>query len=162
MTREMYHTQEKRQNRLKMPILCTRRDAWLGNGYYFWDDQYDAVIWGQQSKKHTGAYEIYKGVVESENVLDTVFSEEGYRFFLDAINKVIEECHEKSGRNIGTKDVCKYIMKKAKWQDFLDGVLFADCPNTEIERYNYRKRIQLVLYNLDCLVSFDFLKEGCC
>lgn len=162
MRREMYHTQEKRQNRLKQPIPCTRKDAWLGYGYYFWGDQYDAVIWGVQSKKDTGEYEIYKGVVESDNILDTVFSEEGYHFFLEAIDEVIEDCKKKSGRRIGTYDVCKFLMKKARWQEFLDGVMFADSPNTEIEKFNYRKRIQLVLYKLDCLVSFDFLKEGRC
>lgn len=162
MRREVYHTQEKWQNRLVQPIRCTRRDAWLGFGYYFWGDLYDAVIWGLQSKKNTGAYEIYKGVVDSDNILDTVFSEEGYRFFLTAIDEVIEDCQKKSGRRIGTNDVCKYLMKKARWQDILDGVMFADSPNTEIEKFNYRKRIQLVLYKLDCLMSFDFLKEGIC
>lgn len=158
----MYHTQEKRQNRLVQPIRCTRSDAWLGYGYYFWSDLNDAVIWGLQSKKNTGEYEIYKGIVESDNILDTVFSEKGYQFFLDAMDKVIKDCQKKSGRKIGTSDVCKYLMEKAKWYDFLDGVMFADCPNTDIERFNYRKRIQLALYKLDCLVSFDFLKEGLC
>lgn len=162
MKREMYQTQEKRQDRLVKPVLCTRSDAWLGYGYYFWGDLYDADNWGVQSKKNTGEYEIYKGVVESDNILDTVFSEEGYQFFLDAINEVIEDCHKKSGRRIGTNDVCKFLMKKAMWQNFLDGVMFADTPYTEIEKFNYRKRIQLVLYKLDCLVSFDFLKEGRC
>ena len=37
----MYHTQEKRQNRVFQPVLCTRRDAWLGHAYYFWNDIYD-------------------------------------------------------------------------------------------------------------------------
>lgn len=162
MRREMYHTQEKWQKRLVEPILCTRRDAWLGYGYYFWGDLNDAVNWGVQSKKNTGEYEIYQGVVESDNILDTVFSEEDYQFFLDAIEEVIEDCQKKSDRRIGTSDVCKYLMKKARWRDFLDGVMFADSPTTEIEKFNYRKRIQLVLYRLDCLVSFAFMREGRC
>ena len=53
-------------------------------------------------------------------------------------------------------------MKKAKWYEYLDGVMFADTPITEIEKFNYRKRIQLVLYKLDSLVSFEFMKEGRC
>ena len=38
MKREMCHTQEKRDCRLYKPVRCTRKDAWLGHGYYFWDD----------------------------------------------------------------------------------------------------------------------------
>lgn len=91
-----------------------------------------------------------------------MFSEEGYLFFLEMINQVIADCEKKSGRRIGTNDVCRYIMKKAKWDKSLDGVMFADTPNTEIEKFNYRKRIQLVLYKLDSLMSFEFMKEGRC
>jgi hypothetical protein len=98
MRREMYHTQEKRQNRLFQPVLCTRRDAWLGHAYYFWNDIYDANVWGTKSKRRTGQYEVYKGVIESENILDTVFSEDGYQFFLQTINKVIEVFQNKTGR----------------------------------------------------------------
>lgn len=50
MRREMFHTQEKRVERLTQPIRCTRPDAWLGYGYYFWGDLYDAIIWGRQSR----------------------------------------------------------------------------------------------------------------
>ncbi len=162
MRREMYHTQEKRQNRLFQPVLCTRRDAWLGHAYYFWDDIYDANVWGTKSKRRTGRYEVYKGVIESENILDTVFTETGYQFFLQTINKVIEVFLNKTGRMPEIPDVCNYIMRVAKWNTVLDGVLFSDSPNTDIEKFNYRKRIQLALYNPKCLVSFEFLKEGLC
>lgn len=158
----MYHTQEKRQNRLFQPVLCTRRDAWLGHAYYFWDDIYDANVWGTKSKRRTGRYEVYKGVIESENILDTVFTETGYQFFLQTINKVIEVFLNKTGRMPEIPDVCNYIMRVAKWNTVLDGVLFSDSPNTDIEKFNYRKRIQLALYNPKCLVSFEFLKEGLC
>ena len=162
MRREMYHTQEKRQNRLFQPVLCARRDAWLGHAYYFWDDIYDANVWGTKSKRRTGRYEVYKGVIESENILDTVFTETGYQFFLQTINKVIEVFLNKTGRLPEIPDVCNYIMRVAKWNTVLDGVLFSDSPNTDIEKFNYRKRIQLALYNPKCLVSFEFLKEGLC
>ena len=162
MRREMYHTQEKRQNRLFQPVLCTRRDAWLGHAYYFWNDIYDANVWGTKSKRRTGQYEVYKGVIESENILDTVFSEDGYQFFLQTINKVIEVFLNKTGRLPEIPDVCNYIMRVAKWNTVLDGVLLSDSPNTDIEKFNYRKRIQLALYNPKCLVSFEFLKEGLC
>jgi len=162
MRREMYHTQEKRQSRLYQPILCTRRDAWLGHAYYFWDDISDADVWGVKSKSKTGRYEVYKGVIESENLLDTVFSETGYQFFLQTINKVVDVFLKKTGRMPGIPDVCNYLMRVAKWDTILDGVLFSDSPNTDIEKFNYRKRIQLALYKPKCLVSFEFVKEGLC
>ena len=162
MQREMFHTQEKRDSRLYKPVLCTRKDAWLGHGYYFWDDISDADGWGSSSKNRTGRYEVYVGLIDSENILDTVFSEHDYQFFLTAIKRVIDDCKSKSGRNPSIVDVCSYIMYVAKWNTVMDGVLFSDSPNTEITRFNYRKRIQMVLYNLKCLVSFKLLKEEHC
>jgi hypothetical protein len=79
-----------------------------------------------------------------------------------ALKKVIDDCKSKSGRNPSIVDVCSYIMYVAKWNTVMDGVLFSDSPNTEITRFNYRKRIQMVLYNLKCLVSFKLLKEEHC
>lgn len=162
MRRVMFHTQEKRDNRLYQPILCTRRDAWLGHGYYFWGDEYDADVWGITTKKKTGRYEVYVATIEGEQILDTVFCESDYQFFLEAIQKVISDCRSKSGRSPSIADVCSYLMNVAKWNTILNGVLFSDTPNTEIEKFNYRKRIQMVLYNLKCLVSFKFLKEERC
>ena len=158
----MYHTQEKRDARLHQPILCTRKNAWLGYGYYFWGEEYDADIWGKTSKNKTGRYEVYLAAIESEQILDTVFNEPGYHFLLHAIEKVENACKAATGRTPSTVDVCSYLMNKAKWNEVLDGVLFADSPKTEIEKFNYRKRIQLVLYNLKCLVSFKFFKEERC
>ena len=162
MKREMFHTQEKRDCRLYKPVLCTRKDAWLGHGYYFWDDIHDADAWGSCSKNKTERYEVYVGIIESENILDTVFSEHDYQFFLKAIKSVKDDCINKTGRNPSIVDVCSFIMNVAKWHTAMDGVLFSDSPNTEIVKFNYRKRIQIVLYNLKCLVSFKFLKEEHC
>jgi len=56
----MYHTQERRATRLVNPILCTKSNAWLGDAFYFWDNELDAIIWGHRSKRSTGYFEIYK------------------------------------------------------------------------------------------------------
>ena len=162
MRREMYHTQEKRGGRLYKPIICTRKDAWLGYGYYFWDDVTDADKWGVNSKNKTGYYQVYKGVIDGEGILDTVFSEKDYSFFIQAIEKVVCDCRNKSGRDAEISDVCRYLMEVAKWDTMMDGVLFADSPNTEIKSFNFRRRIQMVLYNLNCLESFNLLKEEHC
>ncbi len=44
-----YHTIENRGNLDYVldnaPFICTREDAWLGNGYYFWDTN---VAWAKK------------------------------------------------------------------------------------------------------------------
>lgn len=49
-----YQTLEDRDNIDEIetdgPYICTRRDAWLGTGYYFWDSNMDwAISWGENS-----------------------------------------------------------------------------------------------------------------
>lgn len=76
MIRTVFHTQECRTVKLISPIMYYREDAWLGEAYYFWYDEFDAHRWGETSKRKTGSYEIYKAKVNCENILDTVFNEE--------------------------------------------------------------------------------------
>ena len=54
-----YQTLEDRDNidyvENEGPFKCTRSDAWLGHGYYFWDTNIDwAINWGNKSFKRTG------------------------------------------------------------------------------------------------------------
>ena len=77
----MFHTQERRSVRLVAPLLCTKENAWLGDGYYFWDDIKDAILWGNNSKRETGMFEIYSANFNMSNFLDTVFNENHYNFW---------------------------------------------------------------------------------
>lgn len=37
------------------PFICTRADAWLGTGHYFWDTNLEwAISWGENSYKRNG------------------------------------------------------------------------------------------------------------
>ncbi|MBL3922920.1 hypothetical protein FH717_06225 [Bacteroides thetaiotaomicron] len=162
MKRLMYHTQEKRRFRLSGPAICSRNDAWLGSGYYFWDEETDAVSWGYNSKKRTGAFEIYKANIETENFLNTVFNEEHYNFYRSQIDKVGERIWKKTGIKATVEDVCEYINEKAKWTEELDGIIFQDLPTGDsilINKYPYRKRIQAVVYKLSCITDFIFKDE---
>ncbi|MDA3910930.1 MAG: hypothetical protein PF448_06215, partial [Bacteroidales bacterium] len=58
-----YHTQEKRERELAEPIFCVKEDAWLGNAFYFWVEESDAVFWGTRKKRKTGEYSIYKASI---------------------------------------------------------------------------------------------------
>ena len=59
MIRKAYHTQEDRGEKLSEPIICKKSNAWLGEGYYFWLDETDALFWGNWFKKRTGKYDVY-------------------------------------------------------------------------------------------------------
>jgi len=74
--RTMYHTQGYKLPYLNRPIICCRDDAWLGEGYYFWYDENDAIYWGQIGKRQYGKYVIYSAKINCEDIIDTVFKEE--------------------------------------------------------------------------------------
>lgn len=161
----MYHTQEKRNSILKVPILCNRKDAWLGSGFYFWDQELDAIHWGNNSKRATGSYQIYRAKIKSENILDTVFNEGHYVFWVKQIEKAAKHISIKTGKKASLKEVNEYFKDKAKWSDIADGILFQDLPNSNdllVIGLNYRKRIQLVVYNSNIINNFTLhLEMGC-
>jgi hypothetical protein len=173
----MYHTQEKRDKRLTKPVICKRPDAWLGTAYYFWHDIYDAHKWGDKSKKATGHYEIYQGEIDCESVLDTVFSEETYIWWLEQIELASKEIKKLSTGNKKPtlKQLNDYFKNQAKWGEDVTGVLFQDIPEgydySLIEptmtrngpRYfAYKKRIQLALYKLSYLKKFSLIMTQKC
>lgn len=57
MIRKIYQTLEDRNNPDEVesqgPFLCNRKDAWLGNGYYFWDSFIEnAHWWGKEGARY--------------------------------------------------------------------------------------------------------------
>ncbi|MEK7257464.1 MAG: hypothetical protein AAB316_22100 [Bacteroidota bacterium] len=172
MVRQMFHTQERRQDMLYAPMKCLREDAWLGEGYYFWYDVQDAEYWGRVSKTTTGYYEVYSSKIDCSKVLDTVFNEEQYLYWLNQIEKVSSMFTERTGQKPTLKEVNEFFKEWGTWKE-LDGILFQDLPNSEtlnlvapveVERgggkkwkryFAYRKRIQLAVYNLKALQSFE-------
>ena len=54
-----YHTVEDRGNpefiKANAPFKCTRGDAWLSHGFYFWDEDFKrAKDWGEKAYKKNG------------------------------------------------------------------------------------------------------------
>jgi len=161
----MYHTQERREKRLSKPILAKRKNAWLGLAYYFWMDEIDAIHWGDSSKRRTGYYEIYQAVIDCENVLDTVFNEEHYNFWIKQIEKAARKIIISTGRKATIKEINQYFTEKAKWSDVTDGIMFQDLPSSEdllVVSFYYRKRIQLAVFNIKIILSFEFHSEQKC
>jgi hypothetical protein len=169
-----YHTQESRSQNLTGAIKCIREDAWLGEGYYFWFDLFDAEVWGNNSKKRTNYYEIYVSDIDSTNVLDTVFNEEHYFFWLRQVEKVAKLIISKTKMKPTIKEMNDYFMERGTWQE-VSGIRFQDLPTNpnhllikEIEYKNkkvtfaYRKRIQLVVYKPEIILTFALLKKERC
>lgn len=155
----MYHTQEKWENKLTKPIICLRRNAWLGSAYYFWDDETDAIQWGHKSKRNTGYFEIYKALIECENILDTVFNEEHYNFWVKQIEKAAKHISMKTGIKASIKEINQYFKEKAKWSEITDGIMFQDLPISDdllVKEFYYRKRIQMAVYNSEIIHNFAF------
>jgi hypothetical protein len=169
--RKMFHTQEGRSTVLKAPIICERDDAWLGVAYYFWKDLADAEMWGNTSKRKTGYYDIYEGLINCNNILDTVFNEEHYNFWLRQIEKVATNIIKKTGLKPTIKELNDYLKERGSWNK-VDGIMFQDLPTNnnfllvEPIKYKYksvsfayRKRIQLAIYNPETIITFARLKR---
>ncbi len=176
MTKYYYHTQEFRQEILKIPIICTRDDAWLGEAFYFWYDLEDAEDWGNTSKRKTGFYQIYKSEIEAENLLNTVFNEEHYNFWYKQIVKVAMVIIKNTGVKPTIKELNDYFRDKEIWTD-VAGILFQDLPinpnkllvkpieydyKTKTMVFPYRKRIQLAVYDVKIINNFALLKKSEC
>ncbi|NJN78817.1 MAG: hypothetical protein HC803_11260 [Saprospiraceae bacterium] len=172
--RKIYHTQEHRENFLTLPKKCLREDAWLGDAYYFWYSELDADKWGETSKRTTGEFEVYESEADCENILDTVFNEEHYLFWLKQIEKVALKIIKKTGKKPTIKEINDYFKDKGEWNE-VTGIMFQDLPlkaneslvapikyrNKNIPFY-YRKRIQLAIYDLKIIQNFKLKKVQKC
>lgn len=165
MCRIFYHTQERREKRLTSPQICNRDDAWLGKGYYFWEEFMDAEIWGNKSKKNSGYYEIYESNIVTNRLLDTVFNEKHYRFWVKQVEKAAKSIQEKTRQKPTLKEVNEYFKEKATWGE-VDGIIFQDIPANDthlmVRSFYYRKRIQVVVFNHKIIYTFVFHSEGKC
>jgi hypothetical protein len=161
----MYHTQEKWAKKLTSPIKCVRDNAWLGEGFYFWDDLDFAHQWGKSSKKNTGEYEIYEAEIDTENVLNTVFNEEHYDFWLKQVEKVAKKIIKKTGTKPSIKEINEYFVERGEWNE-VDGIMFQDIPMNMnyilVQGLWYKKRIQLVVYNEKIILNFSFYIDDKC
>jgi hypothetical protein len=160
-----YHTQEDRGEKLGSPIICTKDNAWLGEAYYFWENEEDADFWGIKVKNKTGKYDIYTAEIPLDNVLDTVFNREHYYFWVKQIEKAAKNFVKKTGSKPTLKEINDFFKEKGKWTNF-DGILFQDISGNPVhymvKDFQYKKRIQLALYNKTKMINFAFHYSGDC
>lgn len=150
----MFHTQEDRGCVLAKPLLCHRKNAWLGTAYYFWGEEEDAIRWGEDSKN--GCFQVYSARIISNKVLDTVFNKDHYEFFRDALERLATKIVKKTGRKLSKSLLCEYLNERADWRREIDVLIVNDNPQGERELFPIpiRKRIQAAVYNEDCIHEF--------
>lgn len=159
-----YHTQEFRASSppLENPVICEGSNAWLGVGYYFWTEEEFAHYWGQDSKKATGSYDIYRACLDYENCLNTVFNEQHYFYFRKKIESTIQHFH-KNGIKPNLEEVNKFLAENIWQQTGVEGILYDDKPRnprksdriySAIPDLYYKKRIQIVLFSLENIHNF--------
>ncbi len=163
-----YHTQEFRPDEepLESPIKCLAKNAWLGLGYYFWKEVEYAHYWGEDYKKNykkfPGYYSIYKAEIKIDNFIDTVFNEEGYNFFKENIEKAFAKLKE-SKKEITLEIVNRFLKDEVYDKLNVDGIIYDDKPTnprrkeriySKIPNLYYKKRIQMVCFNLEIINNF--------
>lgn len=165
-----YHTQEHRYDvdSLKEPIKCEDKNAWLGIGNYFWTEIEFAHYWGEDfKKKETGYYDIYKADINVENCLNAVFDEEGYFFFKRKIEETIEY-FKRNNITVTLEQVNRFLADNI-WNDIgVESILYDDKPinpyksdrvYSEIPNLYFKKRIQIVAFNLKNVSNFTLYLE---
>jgi len=152
-----YHTQENRNKLLVEPILCKKDNAWLGEAFYFWENEDDADFWGIKFKKRRGQYDVYKAEISIADVLDTVFNREHYYFWIKQIEKAAIYFVKKTGTKPTLKEINDFFSERKIWTE-IDGILFQDISENPIhfmvKEFQYKKRIQLALYNKGKITNF--------
>lgn len=165
-----YHTQEFRPDSepLLNPIKCSTKNAWLGIGYYFWTELEFAKFWREDFKNNTGFYDIYKAYLDYENCINSVFDEEGYFFLREKIEETINHFKSKNV-SVALEQVNRFLADNI-WEEIgVEGIIYDDKPTnpkksdriySEIPDLYYKKRIQIVLFNLKNIHNFVlFLEE---
>lgn len=150
---------------LSEPMKCKADRAWLGIGYYFWAELEFAQYWGEDSKtKATGHYDIYRAYLDCGNCIDAVFDEEGYFSFRRAIERAIAN-FEKYELEVTLDQVNRFLADEIWGPLGITGIIYDDKPRnprksdrvyTKIPELYYKKRIQMVLFNLENIHNFEF------
>ena len=170
-----YHTQECRWTQLERPLKCTDRKAWLGFGYYFWLELVYARYWGEDfkirknnPKAKSDSFDVYTADLNIENCINTVFDEEDYTNFVETIEGVIQ--HFKTRRVTVTLEMVNRFLVDEVWENYgVTGIIFDDKPTnpknknrvySEIPDLYYKKRIQVVIFDLKNIRNFELFLEN--
>jgi len=164
-----FHTQECRSVALTQPLKCVNKKAWLGFGYYFWLEEEYAHYWGQDAKinDNSDSYDIYCADLNIENCINTVFDEQDYVNFIEVIEETILR-YKNRRIPITLENVNRYLAEKVWTKLEITGIIYDDKPinprnknriYSEIPDLYYKKRIQIVLFDLKNIRNFELYLE---
>lgn len=116
------------------PYRCTRRDAWLSHGYYFWDQDIErAKQWGESS--YAGKYVVVEYEMTCNNILDLVGSRRHQEEFKQLIALAKTELKLE---NIPVSKVIQFLRKRnndCKGIFEYDSIKAQDHPNRDMVRF---------------------------
>jgi hypothetical protein len=171
MVLEVFHTPYFRDPPHRIPVIATGYEQWLGDGYYFWQDEYWAKWWGQNKKcgreNLARLYTIYKVELtfKEEDFIDTVFNEEDYYQFVDKIEQFAKKYEKALRKKPSLIEFNEFIEDFNIWQN-IKVIRFQDLPNTDehlkVSGFYYLKRIQIRVNDLSIITNFAILKTLAC
>lgn len=147
MIRKAYQTLEDRDNPDEVekdgPFLCNRKDAWLGEGYYFWDSFIEnAHWWGQEGARYQNGYIICESSFElNEKCLDLYDNPEHIKMFNLAIQSMKEQGLFKENKTtLGT--IIEFLKQSP---NFTYEAIRANGVNSISQQSSFSKRIPFKL-----------------
>lgn len=152
------------------PKLAEGYEEWLGDGYYFWQDEYFAKWWGQNRKckgNITRRYTIFTSILEfnEDEFVDTVFNEEDYYQFVAQIERFATKHQKNLGRKPTLREFNQFISDFQLWEN-IKVIRFQDLPQTnehiEVLEFYYKKRIQIRVNDPEVIKSFAVHKTLAC
>jgi len=168
---ETFHTNEHRGNTLKAPVLALGNSQWLGDGFYFWQHYKFAEEWGfnricKKKKYQDGIlnkFDIYKADLQinfsNDAFLDTVFNETDYYKFLEKVEYFADIYFKRIRRKPTLEEFNDFIQDFGIWKN-IKAIRFQDLPTNnettylKIKGFYYKKRIQIVVYDVTIIRSF--------
>lgn len=141
--RKIYQTVENRSNPDDVesigPFICNRSDAWLGNGYYYWDHFIEnAHWWGEKSYPSQG-YMICESscILTENNCFDLVGNTDHLEWLRYAIDELVSKGASRDGMTVAR--VIEFLRNEAKIFKFQ--ATRANSINARYKDSEYEKRI---------------------
>jgi hypothetical protein len=136
---------------------------WLGDGYYFWQDEEFALEWVKIKLQACEKVDFYTVNInfpleksDDDFLYDTVFNEEEYYSFVRTVEYFAEVYTRRYAKKPSLGDFNNFLLdqKIDYWKD-LGAIRFQDTPKDgkraylKVSNFFYKKRIQIVLRNLE-------------
>lgn len=176
---KVYQTTRKKEAIRLHPMYAPRRpgagDQWLGEGFYFWQELEFAHFWGKSHVcKNNSQYEIYSAKLladfkNDERFLDLVYDEAAYKRFEKIIDDFGTRYYRLFKKTPELSDFNDFAQDQDIWHDIL-AIRFNDNPThnnynsliLKIKGIPYKKRIQIVVFELSIISNFVRLSVNSC